>query len=42
MRLFLYSDFCGIKTDTEILKKNFNFNNKVIISNVDTDKFITL
>ena len=25
MRLFLYSDFCGIKTDTEILKNNFDF-----------------
>ena len=25
MRLFLYSDFCGINNDTEILKKNFDF-----------------
>lgn len=25
MRLFLYSDFCGIKTDAEILKQNFDF-----------------
>lgn len=25
MKLFLYSDFCGIKTDTEILKNNFDF-----------------
>lgn len=35
--------FDNVKNElTEVLKKNFNFNNKVIISNVDTDKFITL